>query len=168
MPYLEIQGVNGRYQWNNLLLEGFAGRRPGGYWGREIVENYIQEKDAEVNIGGGRLTWLASEKLDFSYTAVGRTADKENMLGSYSVQSGDLRYRSGAYQWSYELAASGENNHTAAAQRGEVNYDTELYGWNIAYRDVAPDFRSAAEYFNYGGMQGLSFYGRANPLGAYP
>lgn len=162
-PYLEMQGITGRLRLGSFILDGFAGRRPGNYWGSEIVENYIQAKDKDVDVGGGRLTWLAGENLDLSYTAVNRTADKNNLLGSYSGQSGDLKYRYGAYLFNYELASTEEDKNKASAQRGELNYDAEDYGWQIAYRDVAPDFRSVADYFNYGGMQGWSLYGRANP-----
>ncbi|MDR2431625.1 MAG: pilus assembly protein N-terminal domain-containing protein [Candidatus Margulisbacteria bacterium] len=166
LPYLEMQGLSGRYRLGGLLLDGFAGKRPGNYWGREIVENYILDKDRDVSVGGGRLTWLAADGLDLSYIFGSRTADKDRALGSYSVQGGDLSYRQGAYRMNAELASSTERKNQASAYRGDVNYDADAYGWSIAYRDVAPDFRSLADYENYGGMRGWSLYGRANPLSA--
>jgi hypothetical protein len=166
MPYLALQGLQGRYRIGSVYLDGFTGKRPGNYWGRSIVENYLQDKDRDVDVSGGRLSWYVNNALDVGYTFGGRQAESDNPLGTYSVQSGDLTYRRGAYRFVTEFASSTEKKENASAYRGELNYDAENYGWNIAYRDITPEFRSLADYFNYGGMQGVSLYGRANPLGS--
>ncbi|GBR76998.1 hypothetical protein NO2_1460 [Candidatus Termititenax persephonae] len=163
-PYLEMQGLTGQYSFGALRLDGFLGKRPGNYWGSAVGENYIAEKDKEVDLGGGRLVWLYNDNLDFAYAAASRrAAPEENILGSYYVQSGAVNYRWDNYRSGLELASSGGRRQAEAA-RTELSYDTEKYGWQITYRDVAPGYRALADYFNYTGVQGWTFYGSARPV----
>ncbi|MDR1452915.1 MAG: pilus assembly protein N-terminal domain-containing protein [Candidatus Margulisbacteria bacterium] len=163
VPYLELQGASGRYSFSQTLaLDGFVGQRPGNFWGREVGENYIADKDREVSVGGARLSWRPLENLNLGYLTASRRAETDNLLGSYSLHSAEIGYQWADYAAVVELAES-QKDH-AGATRTELHYDTEKYGWQIAYRDIAPDYRALSDYFNYAGMRGWYFYGSARPL----
>lgn len=163
-PYLEMQGAQGAYRWGNFQLSGFAGKRPGNFWGRQVGENYFLDKDSDVDISGAKIKLSVNNNLDVGLSAMGRNAPSENMLGSYSLRAGEVNYRQGDYHFVYELADSQQDNSSAGAYRGELNYNAERLGWQIAYRDVEPEYRTLSDYFNYMGMQGWSLFGRAMPV----
>jgi len=166
MPYLQMQGVSARIRSGSLWVEGFTGKRPGNFWGKMVGENYFIDRDQGVDVSGARLHWLVNDEWDIGVTALGRSAPKENVLGSYSVQAGEFNYRKDRYHFVSELASSSRADRQAGAYRGELNYDAEKLGWQVAYRDVAPDYNSLSDYFSYTGMQGWSLYGRAVPFRA--
>ncbi|MDR2428982.1 MAG: pilus assembly protein N-terminal domain-containing protein [Candidatus Margulisbacteria bacterium] len=163
VPYLELQGLAGRYSFGQALaLDGFIGQRPGNFWGQEVGENYIADKDRDVSVGGARLSWRPLENLNLDYLTASRKAEAGNLLGTYSLHSAEIGYQWADYAAVLELAET-QKDH-AGATRTELHYDTEKYGWQIAYRDIAPEYRALGDYFNYTGMRGWYFYGSARPL----
>ncbi|GBR72384.1 hypothetical protein HP1_087 [Candidatus Termititenax spirochaetophilus] len=166
VPYLEMQGIQGHARLSSLLLDVFTGKRPGNYWGREVGENYITAKDQDVSVAGGRAVFLVNNNLNVGYSAASRkAADADNILGvSTEVHSGDVQFRKNNYTAVLESADSERDGAKGSAQKGSLSYNNKNYGWQIEYRDVAPQFSSVSDYFNYGGMQGWSLYGSARPV----
>ncbi|MDR1323065.1 MAG: pilus assembly protein N-terminal domain-containing protein [Candidatus Margulisbacteria bacterium] len=165
VPYLDLQGLAGHYSFGGgrtWALDAFIGQRPGNFWGSEVGENYIADKDREVSVGGARISWRPLENFDLAYLTASRRAEKDNMLGSYSLHSAEVGYKWSDYAAFLELAET-QKDHAGAA-RTELHYDTEKYGWQIAYRDIAPEYRALSDYFNYTGLKGWYLYGSARPL----